>query len=281
MITSDQQDELVNKAYVPEHLTEYVAAISKAEPFLRDGFLSYFNQGRLIFIGYPLDGPVDERRIGDAIANARQEFSPSLLSITSPILPASILQESRSVSGLDHYYRLDLSVLQINKKLRSLLKRAGRDLEVCQARSMNREHQGLIDEFLRKTDLEKEARTIFKRLPDYARTRSACILEARRRDGSLAALDIADLSASDYGFYLFNFCSRRYYVPGAADLLLSAISERMRQEGKRYLNLGLGINPGIRFFKTKWGAQEFLPHRSCVIEEAGEDILGSLLDKMF
>lgn len=281
MITPDQQAELAARAYVPEHLTDYVTSISKAEPFLLGDFLIYYRQGSLIFVGYPLDGPVAEQRIEEAINRAREEFKPAFVSLTAPVLPASILQQSRSVSPIDHYYRLDVDQIEVSKKLRSLLRRSRRDLEILQARSLQREHKRLIDEFLRTKSLEREAAAIFKRLPEYARTDSASIYEARTPDGRLAAFDIADYSAGDYGFYLFNFCSTSNYIPGGADLLLSALIERACQEGKNYLNLGLGINPGVRSFKTKWGAQEYLPHRSCAIQEVGEEILDSLLDSLF
>lgn len=281
MITPQQRDELSARAYIPEHLPDYVTAISKTEPFLRDEFLLYFRSGRMIFVGYPLEGPIEESRIEDAIAKARKEFNPSLLAITSPVLPASILRESRSPAATDNYFRLDLDALQVNKKLRNLLKRSQRDLEVRQARSLHNDHHRLIKESLRNKNLDRDTKTIFKLLPDYVRTSNARIFEARTRDGHLAAFDIADFSAGDYGFYLFNFCSRSHYVPGSADLLLWAINEHARQTGKRYVNMGLGINPGVQFFKTKWGAQKFLPHCACVIEAEGEDILDSLLDAMF
>jgi hypothetical protein len=57
-------------------------------------------------------------------------------------------------------------------------------------------------------------------------------------------------------------------VPGASDLLLSKIIEQAIVEEKRYLNLGLGINAGVTFFKTKWGGVPFLPHYTCRQERA-------------
>ena len=50
-------------------------------------------------------------------------------------------------------------------------------------------------------------------------------------------------------------------------------------EGKRYLNLGLGINPGIRRFKEKWGAAAFLPYESALVSRKPLE-MGSLVNKL-
>jgi hypothetical protein len=36
--------------------------------------------------------------------------------------------------------------------------------------------------------------------------------------------------------------------------------EEARQHGQTRMNLGLGVNAGISFFKRKWGAEPFLPY---------------------
>ena len=92
------------------------------------------------------------------------------------------------------------------------------------------------------------------------------ILEARDAAGRLAAFDIATCAAGEFAFYLFNFRAPECYVPGASDLLLARLIELARAAGKRTLNLGLGINAGVRGFKEKWGATPFLPHVACVRE---------------
>ena len=40
MIKAAQQDYINDHAYVPEHMTRYVTAISQTEPFLFDDFLA-------------------------------------------------------------------------------------------------------------------------------------------------------------------------------------------------------------------------------------------------
>ena len=70
-------------------------------------------------------------------------------------------------------------------------------------------------------------------------------------------------------------------MPGASDLLLTHVIKQAKREGKQHLNLGLGINPGVTFFKTKWGGVPFLSHISCLYERSKantwEDIFDNLL----
>ena len=41
MITASQQDYINDHAYIPEHIPQYVTAISQTEPFLLGDFLVY------------------------------------------------------------------------------------------------------------------------------------------------------------------------------------------------------------------------------------------------
>ena len=59
--------------------------------------------------------------------------------------------------------------------------------------------------------------------------------------------------------------SSKRAAPGASDLLLHRIAEDARAEGKRFLNLGLGVNDGVRFFKEKWGGVPFARHVGAVL----------------
>jgi hypothetical protein len=58
------------------------------------------------------------------------------------------------------------------------------------------------------------------------------------------------------------FCFRNTDLapPGSADLVLSGLLNEALQRGHTRMNLGLGVNAGIRFFKRKWGAEPFLPY---------------------
>ena len=56
MITAAEEKHIERHAYLPEHVPEYVTAISQTEAFLFGNFLAYAKEGLLILIGYPLGG---------------------------------------------------------------------------------------------------------------------------------------------------------------------------------------------------------------------------------
>jgi hypothetical protein len=162
-----------------------------------------------------------------------------------------------------------------------MLRRASRDTRVESAREIRKEHLSLIGEFLAAHPVSQELGYIFDRIPAYvSAVPTARIFSARDRTGALIAFDVAEFGAKDFAFYQFNFRSRTQYVPGASDLLLDAVITAAQSEGKRYLNLGLGINPGVRRFKEKWGGQPFLPYEYCRYSPGHLTLFDALLQKL-
>lgn len=263
MITVSERAYINERAYIPEHLSHYVSAISRSEPFLIGDFVAYLAGTNLVFVGYPLGGNFTDAGMLAALEGAKTRFEPALISIVAPALPSTL--EACSPSPTDAYYRLDLSDLRLPKKTRNMLARARREVSVGTG-AFGSEHQRLIKDFIRARHLDDATRFIFKRIPEYAKCDTALVFEARTGRGELAAFDIAEFGARGYAFYMFNFRSRNFNIPGVSDLLLAQIVERARAEGKRYVNLGLGIDAGITFFKKKWGARPFLQHVTCVQE---------------
>lgn len=299
MINADERRYIAGRAYVPEHLPAYVTAMTGCQPHLTGDYVFYTCEDRLIFVGYPLGGQYDEAKwlaaLEAASVRSRTAGGTRLTSIIAPALPAAL--KASFTAPPDMYYRLDLDSLRPSKKVRNLLHRAERDLSVAAAAATGREHRKLVDEFLAVMPLQEDARFIFERLDRYAgsgltrtlRTHlglrqdrgpgAPLVLEARNAAGQLVAFDIAAFSAGEVAFYLFNFRSRNLYVPGASDLLLAQLIAEAQARSLRYVNLGLGINQGVRHFKEKWGATPFLPHHSCVVERrpsAWEDVLDAL-----
>lgn len=315
MITAEQRRYIEARAYAPEHLPAYVGAIAAAQPHLIGDYVFYLAGERLIFVGYPLSGVYDEATWLAALDAANARFRPRLTAITGAALPASL--SDGPASSPDAYYRLDLTDVRPSKKVRNLLRRAERDVTVCETARFGPEHRRLVASFLADVQVDEATRFIFERLGQYvgaerrvirglwdalalkigrARARTSahgsslprssvpgrillrdfpvhtfgsgkpCILEARDVEGRLVAFDIAACAAGEYAFYLFSFRDRGGCVPGASDLLLAHIIAQAQARGKRYLNLGLGINAGVSCFKEKWGAAPFLAHVACVRE---------------
>jgi hypothetical protein len=279
MITGAQQDYIEDHAYVPEHIPHYVIAISQTEPFLFGDFLVYAKKGHLIFVGYPLKEPFEEKQMGKAIEDAVKSLKPKSVSLIVPSIPSSLNDCIHPPS--DHYYRLDLSALSISQKLRNMLSRAGRELSVKKSRDFGKEHQKLIEAFLKTHPVDEATRFIFERIGDYlSSSTTVWVFDARNNKGELVAFDVAEFKPRSYSFYMFNFSSDTRYVPGVSDLLLSEVIQQAKTEGKKYMNLGLGINSGVTFFKEKWGGSAFLPYTFCLFRPSKKESLETLLQKL-
>jgi hypothetical protein len=279
MITAAQRDTINDHAYVPEHMTHYVRAISQTEPFLFDDFLAYANNDRLIFVGYPLEEAFDEKRMGKNLEKAVKRFKPRNVALTAPALPTSLRNCAHPPS--DHYYRLDLSSISVSQKLRNMLKRADRELSVKENTEFGEEHKQMIAEFLKTHPVDEATGFIFNRIDEYlSSSPNVRVFDARSKKDELVGFDVAEFTPKDYALYMFNFGSEARYVPGASDLLLSEVIQQAKTAGKRFINLGLGINPGVAFFKKKWGGVVFLPYAFCLYEPSRREEMDSLLQKL-
>ena len=279
MITAAQEDYIERHAYVPEHIPQYVTAVSQAEPFLFGDFLVYAKKGHLILVGYPLKEPFEEKRMRSVLEDAIKRFNPENVSLIAPSVPSSLNDCVHPPS--DHYYRLDLSSISISQKLRNMLSRARRELFVKKNKDFDEEHRKIVDDFLKTHPVEEATRFIFKRIGDYLFSSPAArVFDARNNRGELVAFDVAEFIPMDYIIYMFNFSSEALYVPGASDLLLFEVIQQAKTERRKYINLGLGINPGVTFFKKKWGGVAFLPYASCFYRPSRKEDLDKLLQKL-
>jgi hypothetical protein len=276
MISDGERACIAKYAYVPEHLPHYASAIAQTEPFLVGDYVVHVRESQLVFVGYPLGIEFEEAHMLAALGEAKARFEPQAVSVLAPSLPGAL--ENCEPSPPDEYYRLDLSQSHIPKKTRNMLARARGQVSVAPG-VFGKEHQRLVQDFLRSRPVEGATRRIFTKVGAYAQCDTAVVFEARSARGELVAYDIGDFGASGYAFYMFNFRSRKHNLPGVSDLLLAHIIERAQSQGQRYLNLGLGIDPGISFFKKKWGAQPFLKHSSCVQSSMPGDSWSEVLDR--
>jgi len=279
MITVSQRRYIEDYAYVPEHLSHYVTAISQTEPFFIDDFLVHVKKDHLIFVGYPFKEPLGEKQMLRGLENAIKRFKPKNVALTAPAIPSSL--KNCVHPPPDHYYRLDLSSTSISQKLRNMLKRADRELSVERSNTFDEEHRKMIVEFLKTHPVDEATGFIFNRINEYlSSSPTAWVFDARNKRDELVAFDVAEFTPKDYALYMFNFGSDARYVPGASDLLLSKVIQQAKTEKKKYINLGLGINRGVTFFKKKWGGMPFLPYASCLYHPSRKEDLDSLLQKL-
>ena len=274
MLSNQEISHIYRLAYIPEHIPDYVEAISSAKPHLIDNHLCYIRNRHLIFIGYSLSG--DNRDGARAYTAACDQFQPSTVAIIAPQLWE--LEESFEEQSTDSFYRLDLPLVVMPPGIAYMVRRAEKDL-VVNSGKFGREHKKLIKGFISGHGLSARHKYIFKHIHPYLkRSKTARLLEARKK-GRLAAFTIVDLGSADSAFYLFNFRSTKVDVPGASDLLFREMVNLAQAEGKNYINLGLGINGGVRRFKEKWGGVPFLPYVSAMVHRGPVDI-GRLARKL-
>lgn len=162
-----------------------------------------------------------------------------------------------------------------------MLKRAGRELTIRENALFDKDHRELVEGFLKTHPVDKATCFILRRIDAYLATSgTAVIFDARNGDGELVAFDVADFLPGDTVLYMFNFRAGDRHVPGSSDLLLAEVIRRAKAEGKRQINLGLGINPGVTYFKTKWGGVPFLPYASCLYHPSRKETLDALFQKL-
>jgi hypothetical protein len=159
-----------------------------------------------------------------------------------------------------------------------MVRRAGRELQVSRGR-FGKEHKKIIKAFLAGHRFNRRQKYLFKHIPQYLTASDSAVLWEARRQNKLAAFNIVDVAAADYAFYLFSFRSANIKVPGASDLLFHAMVNQAQNDGKQAVNLGLGVNAGIRRFKEKWGGVPFLKYCSALVDKREIDI-GKLAKKL-
>jgi len=263
MLTPEEEAHVLSKAYVPEHIVSLMVPISKGEPILKEDHLGFVKDNWLIFVGYPLDGSFSLERCERILKQAVETFRPEYLWFIGPEIPASLLDACKE-RETDQYYRLDLDQTKLKPSLQRMAEKAFKEITVERSHSISKEHEALIDELLKREKLPPRVRELYRAMPDYVtHSSSACVLNARNKKGKLCAFFIVELGAKNFSTYVLGSHSKKHYVPHASDLLFLEMIKLTLEHGKNTINLGLGVNEGIRRFKEKWGGIPFLDYEFC------------------
>ena len=284
MLSQSELAYILENAYIPEHLPGYFQTFSKMEPFIEDKFLYYNLDDVVSFIGYPLgagelylEGQDKERVYQDrdrvykemsvVLEKVVEEHNPKEVKIIAPIeLPLKGYRRENTTVERDSYSFLDVQNLRIPSKVKNMVNRAGRELEIAFSRDFSIQNHKLLLEFLKQKRLSDTASGFFHHIPDYIiYSESAVVINAyrsgRRTMDGLMGYNIVDFSHGDFCFYLFNIIgNEEYHVPGTSDLLLYDMVQLAKKKCKKYINMGLGINKGIKKFKEKWGAKDLIDY---------------------
>jgi hypothetical protein len=263
MITPTDEEYVLARAYVPEHIVSLMALISKGEPFLIEDHLVFVKDNWLILVGYPLDGNFSKERCEKILEQSFSTFRPEYLWFIGPELPPSLLSSCKE-RQTDQYYSLDLGHTGLKASLQRAADKASKELIVERAHSISKEHDALITEFLKREKVPPRIKELYRSMPDYiAHSSSVFALNAWNKKGKLCAFYVVELAAKNFSTYMIGCHSKKHYVSHASDLLFLEMIKVTQEHGKNVINLGLGVNEGIRRFKQKWGGVPFLNYEFC------------------
>lgn len=265
-------DNMAALALVPEHLATYVQAISGMDMHFCGSCPCYTGQeGEAVLVGYPVGTCGDwdaedkvrvQNAVDEAVAAVLELPRLRQLTVLAPVRPTAAPADASEER--DVYWELPLPLPQpLPQKVRNMLHSAARLVQIERrdgAGGWSQEHRELVRHFCAThADLAAGSIYIFEHLADWLdRSRDTQIFSARGQDGQLLACAIGDFTALDTAFYLFAF-REAHCPPGVADLLLHHIIQEATRLHHVRINLGLGINAGVTFFKTKWGARQMFP----------------------
>ena len=259
--------DLGARAVVAEQLPDYVRAVSSNTLKSCEGFAAWVSQGSIILVAFPAEdeisgeGPFWEgeaylERLDRAVAQALAMPELRRITVLAPAVPSAAPESA--VIERDAWWCIDLPHKPA-QKLRNMLRRAEREVSIS-VEEWGEDHAALVDHYLKVRTLAPGTRHIFGRVGDYVRkSPDALLFAARDAKGELQAMAIGDYSAMKTAFYMFAF-RRDDCPPGVSDALVAELVREAEKRGQSVLNLGLGIDGGISFFKKKWEAYEAMPH---------------------
>jgi hypothetical protein len=263
VLTEAEERRILDQAYIPEHIVSLMKSLSGGEPFLIDEFLCFFKKDWLMVIGYPLGSPFQRESLEKAVMKGLEQFRPVYGWFMAPEAPP-LFSRLCSNRQRDNYYELDLHQSAPSEKLARIAEKASRELRVAREQQMGDEHRRLIAEFTERETLSPPVRQLYLEMPKVVnQSKTTIVLSAWSREGDLTAFYVVELAALRFAAYLIGCFSRKTYASHASDLLFHEMIVLAREQGKAFINLGLGVNEGIRRFKKKWGGTPALSYEYC------------------
>ena len=256
-MTPSDVNAILEKATVPEHSVAFMSAMSNGEPFRVGPYIFIAAEDWLLAVGYPLEDSYTPKGFEQALAEALHRTAARDCWAICPALPERMKVHRRDQ---DRYLVLALDAA-VPGRLERLAKRAAAVLKVEEGIKFTPAHRRLWAEFMGRVALPPNVREL------YARTETVLpqapglsLLNAWDAQGNLAACLLLDAAPRRFTSYLLGAHSRIHFTPHASDLLFREIIRIARRDGKEFLHLGLGVNDGIRRFKTKWGGMPGQPY---------------------
>jgi uncharacterized protein YbaP (TraB family) len=256
-LNPSELDAVLQRAVVPEHSVLFMQSMSGGKAFVVGPYLFFTAEDWLIAVGFPLSGETAGERFDQALNEAVRISRARACWAIAPALPDRLKPYCRD---RDHYYVLPAEA-KVSGRLERLAEKTSRILRVEEGSTFTAAHRRLWAEFLGRLALPPNVREL------YAKTEAVLqkapgllLLNAWDPQGHLAACLLLDTAPRAFLTYLIGAHSRTHYTPYASDLLFREMIRIAREQGKTFIHLGLGVNEGIRRFKTKWGGVPSLPY---------------------
>ncbi len=277
MITPEEQKAILARAYVPEHSVELMTMISGGEPFLFEDYFCCRTQHGVIVVGYPLEHEFELKRFESALERIINVFRPMSLSLIAPQAPMSF-QAAFVERDTDSYYTLDLPALPPRGTLGRMVRKAGDAGTVERATELTEAHCDLAREFVERVAPPPRIVALLYRTWEYVgRATEGAVLNVWDHQGRLAAFFVVDFAPADFATYVIGCHSKTNYVQGASDLLVRELINVSTGLDKRFIHLGIGVSPGIRLFKEKWGGIPSRPYELCELALKKPSLFDALL----
>lgn len=268
MLSQEELLWVLDRAYVPEHVVPLMESLSGGEAHLLKGHLVVVGKDWSILVGYPLDAPGQVGNVEEVLWLLRSRFNPESIWFIGPDVPRELERHCQERER-DSYFRIDLRVGTKGEwnppsRLKNTVEKAKRKLRVDRGDVFGPAHKQLTELFLASTKLSPRVRELYLRIPSYLESQAGgVLLSAWDSEHRLAAYSVMELGAREFSVYLLGCQCRQSWAAYASDLLMAEMIHLSLEEAKSYIHLGLGVNPGIRRFKEKWGGFAWMPYEMC------------------
>lgn len=279
---SDDLHFVLEHATIPEQIPTLMACISKGITFLHKNYLGYENDEWMIIVGYPLQGQFSVNILEEVIQWALNKYRSQIVWVIAPQLPQAFELHAQLIQT-DQYYQLDLSNYEVKSTLLREVRKTQERIEVDITRELTDQHVDLISQFLETNPIPPLVAALYQSLRQVLNdSPSACLINAWDRQHKLCAFYAVEQAAYHFDAYILGCFSRENYIPHASDRIFWEMIELARSNGKTNIQLGLGVNSGIRGFKEKWGGSPFLTYNAWEIHNlttTQEGMLGWLMEE--
>lgn len=262
-ITLEKKTEIKKLAYVPEHIVPLMESISKGRAYKIESFIYYLSNNNLLFIGYPLSKINYEdikKSINRYIDGLIKIYEPNCIFIIAPEIPEEI-KENASEFQKDYYYSIKMDEFKPQRRLLREVEKVSAELTVKEEKVFTKKHREIREEFLGSKNLHPLVKSLYNSIEFYlGKSDTVMLLSAYSDKQELTAYYCIESWADNFLAYILGCHSKIQYIPHASDLLFLEMINIAKKLNKKEVNLGLGVNEGIRKFKEKWGGRPVLPY---------------------